>query len=156
MSARLRRLECIFERNPIYFVTACTHARRQILASAAVHQTVQQFAESGPSHGAWMGACILMPDHLHAFVTFDDSRLTLSTWMKSLKNSISKVWRNSNVEAPHWQKGYFDHVLRSAESYGEKWNYVRNNPVRAGLAASSESYPYVGEPFAIEYMRDRI
>jgi hypothetical protein len=53
--------------------------------------------------------------------------------MKSLKNSLSKTWRNLKVEPPHWQKGFFDHVLRSGESYTEKWHYIRDNPVRAGL-----------------------
>jgi len=36
---------------------------------------------------------------------------------------------------PHWQDGFFDHLLRSDESYGEKWNYVLQNPVRAGLVS---------------------
>ena len=31
------------------------------------------------------------------------------------------------------RRGFFDHVLRNGESYGEKWKYVRENPVRAGL-----------------------
>jgi len=39
---------------------------------------------------------------------------------------------------PVWQRGFFDHLLRSDESYAEKWNYVRENPVRAGLAQSAE------------------
>jgi hypothetical protein len=43
------------------------------------------------------------------------------------------------------KKGFFDHVLRSDESYLEKWNYVRENPVRAGLAKSAEQWPYQGE-----------
>ena len=49
-----------------------------------------------------------------------------------------------------WQTGFFDHVLRSGESYGEKWEYVRMNPVRAGLAARPEDWPYAGE---IEVLR---
>jgi len=40
-----------------------------------------------------------------------------------------------------WQRGFFDHLLRSEESYSEKWNYVRNNPVRAGLVASGDDWP---------------
>ena len=32
-----------------------------------------------------------------------------------------------------WQEEFFDHVLRSSESYSQKWNYVKENPVRAGL-----------------------
>ena len=31
------------------------------------------------------------------------------------------------------QEGFFDHLLRSYESYAQKWEYVRENPVRAGL-----------------------
>jgi len=38
-----------------------------------------------------------------------------------------------------------DHVLRSNESYSQKWNYVRENPVRAGLVKSAEDWPYQGE-----------
>ena len=49
----------------------------------------------------------------------------------------------SSVRA--WQDGFFDHLLRSGESYAEKWNYVRMNPVRAGLVARPEDWPYSGE-----------
>ena len=46
---------------------------------------------------------------------------------------------------PIWQLEFFDHVLRSAKSYSEKWDYVRENPVRAGLAVAAEHWPYAGE-----------
>jgi putative transposase len=93
-----------------------------------------------------------MPDHIHLFVALADDR-ELSVWMKSLKNSLSKSLRNLNVSAPHWQKGFFDHVLRSAESYGQKWEYVRDNPVRAGLVREWEQWPFCGEIWSIEYRR---
>ena len=44
-----------------------------------------------------------------------------------------------------WQREFFDHVLRSEESYAEKWEYVRQNPVRAGLAVDAEEWPFQGE-----------
>ncbi len=44
-----------------------------------------------------------------------------------------------------WQPEYFDHLLRSAESYSAKWDYVFQNPVRAGLAATSEAWTHSGE-----------
>ncbi len=65
-------------------------------------------------------------------------------WMKSLKNTLSKHWREHGIEAPHWQKGFFDHLIRSGESHAEKWKYVRVNPVRAGLVAQAEDWPYAG------------
>ena len=133
MTERLRRLEYAFQRLPIYFVTACTCERRPILNNADVRTGLIEFGEARGDRGAWLGAYVLMPDHLHAFVVIDDGRLTLSAWIKSLKNSLSKTLRASRVPAPHWQKGFFDHILRSGESYSAKWDYVRENPVRAGF-----------------------
>jgi len=40
---------------------------------------------------------------------------------------------------------FFDHLLRNDESYAQKWEYVRENPVRAGLVHCSEDWPYQGE-----------
>ena len=74
--------------------------------------------------------------------------------MKSLKNTISKTL-SENGAPPHWQKTFFDHLLQSSESYSEKWNYVRENPVRAGLVASTEDWPYLGEIFALEYRSEK-
>ena len=152
---RLSRLDIVFVCSPIYFVTACTQNRRNILATPAIHETFLRFGKEGPSHGAWIGAYVIMPDHLHAFVATDDQKIATSTWMKSLKNTISKTLRENGIAQPHWQKTFFDHLLRSSESYSEKWNYVRENPVRAGLVTRTEDWPYVGEIFALEYRSEK-
>lgn len=44
-----------------------------------------------------------------------------------------------------WQRDYWDRQLRNGESYGEKWAYVRTNPVRAGLVERPEDWLYQGE-----------
>ncbi len=148
---RLHRLDQIFFPTPIYFVTTCTNNRRAILAKRSVHQAFVHFAEKGAQRGAWVGAYVLMPDHLHAFVGLDDHKIDLPRWMKSLKNTLSKVLRSDRIIAPHWQKDFFDHVLRSEESYEEKWHYVRANPVRAGLVKRWQDWPFGGEIFDLEY-----
>jgi putative transposase len=148
---RLRRLDIVFVRSPIYFVTASMQDRRKLLATPAIHETFLRFGQEGPAHGAWMGAYVIMPDHLHLFVAMDAEKVTLPAWMKSLKNTISKTLRLSGVAPPHWQKTFFDHLLRSDESYSEEWNYVRENPVRAGLVRKAEDWPFLGEIFALEY-----
>jgi putative transposase len=113
------------------------------------------FAGGGRELGAWFGAYVLMPDHLHAVVALDDGGghrppLQLSRWTKSLKNVLSKALRESGVSAPHWQKGFFDHVLRSSESYAQKWEYVRDNPVRANLVSRWQDWPFRGEPCELD------
>jgi REP element-mobilizing transposase RayT len=150
---RLRRLDRVFPQAPVYFVTASTAKRQNLLATDAMHDVFVRFATTGRERGAWVGRYVLMPDHLHLFVAFDDERISLALWMKSLKNALSKILRAAGVESPHWQKGFFDHVLRSGESCSDKWNYVRENPVRAGLVARSEDWPYQGEIHPLEVRR---
>jgi len=151
MTERLHRLETTFQRYPIYFVTACTHDRRHLLADIAIQTRLLEFGKEGEMRGDWLGAYALMPDHLHLFVAIDDSRANLSTWIKSLKNSLSKSLRESGVPGPHWQKGFFDHLLRSDESYSEKWEYVRQNPVRAGLIGNADDWKFLGTVFRLEF-----
>jgi putative transposase len=148
--ARLRRLDRVFVPAPIYFVTANASDRRSIFAVPEIHLAFLEFARIGEGHGAFVGAYVLMPDHIHLFVALDPER-RLTDWMKSLKNSMSKTLRNLNVPAPHWQKGFFDHVLRSADSYSQKWEYVRENPVRAGLVRAWHDWPFSGEVHPLEY-----
>ena len=156
MPERLTRLEKTFQRYPIYFVTACTHERRELLADPAIHTEIIEFAEQGPDRGAWLGDYLLMPDHLHAFVAVDDTRISLSAWIKSLKNVLSKTLRNNGVASPHWQKGFFDHVLRNTESYSAQWEYVRQNPVRAGLVEDADAWQFAGRIFPMEFRDDRV
>jgi len=154
MSERLRRLERVYERHPIYFVTACTADRRRLLASRVMHDLFVQFAQAAAERGAWVGRYVLMPDHLHLFVTLEPDRMRLSDWVGSLKKSMSKGLREKGESSPHWQKGFFDHVMRGGESYSQKWDYVSANPVRAGLVFRAEDWPYAGEIHELEYRRD--
>ena len=140
-----QRLRWLFTEYPVYYVTACTYNRRRILDRPAVHETFIQIGLHAASYGVGVGRYVIMPDHVHLFAAFGPESISLWAWMKSLKSTISKTLRNATFCAPYWQKGFFDHVIRSGESYEQKWLYVRNNPVRAGLVRSSEDWPYAGE-----------
>jgi REP element-mobilizing transposase RayT len=148
---RLRRLDRVFGEPPIYFVSACTVDRKALLACAEVHDAFRTFCLNSPQHGAWVGRYVLMPDHLHLFVCLEG--IPLSNWVKSLKNSLSKSLRTTGHDGPHWQKGFFDHLLRSGESYSQKWDYVRENPVRGGLVSATEDWPYAAEIHDLEYRK---
>jgi REP element-mobilizing transposase RayT len=49
-----------------------------------------------------------------------------------------------------WQRG-FDHLIRKTESYAQKWDYVRENPVRAGLVNRHEDWPFQGGIVEIDH-----
>ncbi|MGZ5503117.1 MAG: REP-associated tyrosine transposase [Chthoniobacterales bacterium] len=150
---RLRRLDQIFPRAPLYYVTACTANRRLLLARSEIHHAFEDFARKGEERGAWVGRYVVMPEHLHLFVALDDERISLRSWMKSLKNTLSKILCSLGIHAPHWQKGFFDHLLRSGESYSEKWEYVRLNPERAGLVLRADDWLYQGEVYPLDVRR---
>ena len=142
---RLKRLDQIHTDPPLYFITACTHERAPILANGPLHAVFREFCLSAKGRGVLVGRYVLMPDHLHLFVCLPPGPMTLSAWIKSLKNTLSKQWRHAGIRSPHWQKGFFDHLMRNHESEAEKWLYVRENPVRAGLCQHADEWPYAGE-----------
>jgi REP element-mobilizing transposase RayT len=87
-----------------------------------------------------LGRYVIMPDHVHLFVC-GHVEFILSPWVGGLKRAISIA-----VAAPQlWQPGFFDRVLRNDDSYSQKWEYVRENPIRAGLVKSPDAWPYQGE-----------
>ncbi len=92
-----------------------------------------------------IGRYVIMPDHVHFFAgpVADDGK-PLSLFMGSWKRRTSRRLRQHWPEF-RWQPEFFDHLLRSSESYEQKWEYVRANPVRAKLVERAEEWPYQGE-----------
>jgi hypothetical protein len=41
-------------------------------------------------------------------------------------------------------------MIRNTESYAQKWDYVRENRIRAGLISTTEDWPFQGEIVEIE------
>lgn len=83
-----------------------------------------------------------MPDHVHIILSPLEI-FTLPNVMKRLKGASSyHANRVMTRKGPLWQHESFDHILRSSESLTEKMEYVCNNPVRAGIVASWQDYPW--------------
>jgi REP element-mobilizing transposase RayT len=105
VSHRLERLDQVYRDDPVYFITACVHERKDLLATPEIHQAFRVFGEEAGHRNILVGRYVLMPDHVHFFVSLAPDQ-ELSVWMKSLKNALSKTLRNKGHAAPHWQKGF--------------------------------------------------
>jgi REP element-mobilizing transposase RayT len=146
------RLELLYSSvQPFYFVTFNTHERLRLLARKEIHHLFHSFCVRAEEHDVAVGRYVIMPDHIHLFVAIPATGITLSEWIHALRTVVGKKLLRLGNQKPHWQEGFFDHVLRSAESYSQKWEYVRMNPVRAGLCATPEDWPYQGEIVAIPF-----
>ena len=140
------RLELLFASvRPFYFVTFNTYNRLPLLARQDIHETFRFFCLRAQDHAVAVGRYVLMPNHAHLFVLLPEEGITLVKWMHALETVIGKQLLRLGFQKPHWQESFFDHLLRSRESYSEKWDYVRMNPVRAGLSRTPEEWPYQGE-----------
>jgi putative transposase len=149
------RLPVLFQSydEPLYFVTFNTLLKRPLLANDSVHAAFRGYAERGLEFNVATGRYVLMPDHLHVFVRIARD-MTLRRWESGLKRCLGKAISALGHEPTRipgarlrsfWQPGFFDHLLRHDESYAQKWDYVWRNPVRAGLVAQPQDWPYQGE-----------
>ena len=127
----------------IQYVTVDVAKRRPLLANPLSARVI---LVAWKAANYWLvGRYVLMPDHLHLFcapAVFPPT--PLQQWVLYWRAEATRRWPMP-AEKPIWQKDFFDRQLRSGESYREKWDYVWRNPVRAGLVAHPEDWPYQGE-----------
>jgi REP-associated tyrosine transposase len=127
-----------------YSLSFCTDARRHLFADREVVELVlQQLLRAANEQKFAVIAYCFMPDHLHLLIegTSDDS--DGKRFMKAFKQYSGYYYAKAR-QCTLWQRYGFEHVLRDDEATVEVVKYILRNPVRAGLAASVEEYPFVG------------
>lgn len=67
-------------------------------------------------------------------------------WVRLFKSYQSKALRSSGYTRSVWQPGYWDRLVRSELEYGTLLQYVRRNPVEAGLVAVADDWPWLLMP----------
>jgi REP element-mobilizing transposase RayT/mono/diheme cytochrome c family protein len=121
----------------IFFITICCMPRpKNHLCNQRIARGIFDSVKFRNQKAIWDAHLVcLMPDHLHALISFPNERpmkQIVSEWKRFLATKLK-------IE---WQRDFFDHRLRKDESYREKADSIRANPVRAGLIAVSEDWPY--------------
>ncbi|MBU0678097.1 MAG: transposase [Verrucomicrobia bacterium] len=135
---------------PLYFITICAFNRKAVLASSFFHSHFSRVMALQSEKGVTCGEYVIMPDHIHFFVQCRrDYRIGPTVGF--LKKALSVELDRLSIPRPHWQPGFFDHIVRSDDSYREKWHYVYMNPVRAGLVERPEDWPYSGQIVPIQF-----
>ena len=156
-----RRLPHLQKADADLFVTFCSGAR-QVLPDAARGIVLEHcLREGGIIPFAGEGACatpppprirlhaiVVMPDHVHMLLeTLRDENGwpfplvdILQCFKSTTAHRINKLLQRSG---PLWEEESFDHVLRSSEWLQEKCEYIRQNPLEAGLVTVPEDYPWL-------------
>ena len=142
----LTRLRRVWIRDPVYFLTTCTLQRRRVLANSTAHDICIEVWEKARSFYGWhVGRYVIMPDHVHFFCVPELDAKPLENFVGKWKEWTAKyLGHRAGIDMPLWQAEFFDRLLRSSDSHSRKWEYVRQNPVRAGLVAHHEDWQYQG------------
>ena len=129
-----------------YFVTICTQNRRNLfwknvgaitdrpenVPLTNLGMLARQSIEDIPRYYPVVSVdhFVIMPNHIHLLLqihTDNDGRSmiapTISTVVRLMKGAVSK-----QAGFSVWQKGFYDHVVRSQRDYLDIWNYIEGNP----------------------------
>jgi REP-associated tyrosine transposase len=126
-----------WDQSVICFVTICVEQRKPVLANDSAFSAFMKAAIK--LRGWTVLAGILMPDHVHMIAAPTEHR---DAKVGNLSGAIKRWMRQELNASWKFQRGSFDRLLRSDESLHDKWLYVEENPVRAGLVACWEDWPY--------------
>ena len=89
----------------------------------------------------------VMHDHVHLLISpqkFNDNEWhPLPDMIHSIKSfTANQINRSRNDSGTFWQAEYFDRIVRDEDEFHEKWNYMLNNPVKAGLCEQPSEYAW--------------
>ena len=136
-----------YRQSGAYFVTLCTFRRKQLFGRL-VDQDIHLSPIGQIVKDRWLAIAVesshvdldfftIMPDHIHALISFPPSgkpiKLIVGKW---------KEWTAKTLGI-HWQRDFFEHRLRHDESRREKADYILHNPVRNKLVTRAEDWPFV-------------
>ncbi|MFB2898278.1 transposase [Aerosakkonemataceae cyanobacterium BLCC-F50] len=129
----------------VYFITFNTWEKLEITPEA--RQVVLNAWKFFDNKRYKIYCLVVMPDHVHILIQplpkSADEFWSLSSIMHSIKSysskEIAKVMKHIGTV---WQDERYDHIIRNDRELAEKWEYIRQNPVKAKLSATPEEYPF--------------
>ncbi len=124
-----------------YFITASTFQKRRLLQSERMARLLIAVLLHHRQQGKFqLHEFVVMPDHFHLLLTPVE---TLERSMQLIKGGFSfRVKKELGFCGEVWQKSYYDRRVRDFDEYAAFREYMRENPVRKGLASEASEYLY--------------
>ena len=134
-----------------YHVTSRGNEQKDIFKSKKDREKFISYLESASvRYGAVIHAYCLMSNHYHLLI--ETPHGNLSQIMKHINSSYTTYYNVKRKRAGHLLQGRYKAILVDGDAYAtELSRYIHLNPVRAGIVAVPEDYPwmsycyYIGE-----------
>jgi putative transposase len=134
---RLQRLQRTF------FVTTSIQDKRALLQSILSAELCMKVLDDYREQGKFaLHEFIVMPDHVHLLLTVDRD-ISIERALQFIKGGFFfRAGKELGFQAPVWQKGFSEVRVLDEASFDQFTIYIRNNPVRARLASTTEEFPF--------------
>lgn len=133
-----------------YFFTVCLEDRDGRTLVDHIDQLRAAYAFTLREMPVETHAMVVLPNHLHAI------------WSEPGMPKFSERWRRIKARFSHaiggdfapngskqrrderglWQRRFFEHAIRNEDEFQKAMDYCRLNPVKHGLVAEPELWPY--------------
>jgi REP-associated tyrosine transposase len=135
--------ESLREIQRTFFVTSKTVQGRALLQSERNATLLIDVLRSNVSAGRFqVHDFVMMPNHFHLIVTLDNMT-SIERAMQLIKGGFSyQVKKELGYRREVWQRGFSEVRIQDRASFLKHRDYIEQNPVKAGLAAAPESFPF--------------
>ena len=125
----------------IHFLTfSCYHRHPKFTNATARDTFVSALERVRENYGLCIYGYVVMPEHVHLLVS-EPERSTLAQAIKSLKQGVARRLALRAADS-FWQARYYDFNVWSEKKFVEKLRYIHRNPVKRGLVARPEDWPW--------------
>jgi len=110
-------------------VTICTRERKPLISGH--EKTIENVLTELPRRfpGVSIDYYVMMPSHIHVIIVLHDAKVTLGEMIRTFKALVSRAIGIKGF----WQRGYYEHVIRSEKALWKIREYIQNNPLAARI-----------------------
>lgn len=138
-----------YSSNGAYFITICTHNRKNLFSKivgqglAPAEDELYPFGKIAVQE-LWnlekryktvkIDKYVIMPNHIHAIITIENKTAgaspcpTLSDVVCTFKSITTRKCHMLDANIKIWQTSFHDHIIRDEKDYLKIWNYIDTNP----------------------------
>ena len=118
-----------------------------VFRNSAIARLMQSSLLNADGHRYRLLAWVVMPNHVHALIKPVNGWTVakiVATWKKFSARQINdhlSAHRHRRLQ-PFWHREYWDRFMRDEQHLQRTIAYIHNNPVKSGLVASPEQWPW--------------